>query len=96
MMRSPGRVAGKAVLEGRAQMVIRVMPAAGVQGIGIGQKGLSAELPDQGRDDGRVGGTEIRHIPGLAEMDLEGRVFIVQVEIPESRLPQKAVEFFQD
>ena len=62
-------------------MVQGIFPGADVHGVGIGQEGLAAQVLDDVHDDPGIAGTQVSHIAQLAEVDLDGHEFALEIDL---------------
>ena len=65
-------------------MVQGVFAAAHIQGVAVGQEGLAAQLLDHFDHHGGIVGPQIGQVAGLAEVDLDGRVFVGEINLPDT------------
>ena len=75
----------KAVLISRIQMIQRVFSSAHIQGVAVGQKRLSAQLLHHLHHHGRIVGPQEGQISGLSEMDLNGRILVLEIDAADAR-----------
>ena len=75
----------EAVEHGAVQMIQRVFPSAHIQGVAVGQEGLTAPLLYKVRH--RLGpvGPQIGQVARLTEMQLDGHKLLVEINITHPR-----------
>ena len=75
----------EAVDHGAVHVIQRVLPAAHVQGVAVGQEGLAAPLLHEVRHGLCPVGPQIGQIARLAEMQLDGHKLLVEINIAHPR-----------
>ena len=82
----------KAVLKCRVQMLQRILPPTGIQGVAVGQEGHAAQALDHiGNHLGIVGPQE-GQVARLSKVHLDGHQLVVKIDLPN---PGGADQLFQ-
>ena len=71
----------EAIEHGTVHVVQRVLAAAHVQGVAVGQEGLAAPLLHEVRHRPRPVGTQERQVARLTKVQLDGHEFILEVDV---------------
>ena len=80
-----GGVGAEAVAQRGVQVVQGVFPGAHIERVAVGQEGIAAQLLDVvGHVAGKVG-PEKGQIAQLAEMDLDGHIFALKIDLVHAR-----------
>ena len=86
------REGGKAVLPCALQVLQRVLPAAGVHGIAVGEEGLASQRLYYVHHRPGVVGAEEADIAQLAEVHLDGDEFSIHVDLADAGLFQQLLQ----
>ena len=90
-----GGEGGKAVFIGGVQMVQCVFPAAHIQGVAVGKEGFAPQFLHHISHHFGVIGPQEGQVPRLAEMDLDGGVFVLKVNVPDPRFLDELFQLLQ-
>ena len=82
----------EAVGVGAVQVVERVLAAAHVERIAVGDEGFAAQLAHDVDDDAGVVGAQVGQVARLAEVHLDGDELVLHVDLLDARPAHEAVE----
>ena len=80
------------VLKGCTQMLQGILSSAHVQRVAVCKEGAPSQLFDDIRHSLGIVGTQVGQIARLAKMDLDGRHFLLEINVPDARLSDKFLE----
>ena len=76
-----GGVGHEAVLVGGFQMIQSVLPGTDIQGVRVGQEGLTAHILNEIHNGPGIAGTQVGHVALLAEVDLDGCILTLKIDL---------------
>ena len=79
--RAPDGQRRESVLPGAPEVLEGVLAAAGVEGVAVGQEGLSSQLRDHVHHRTRIVGAQEGHVAEFAEVHLDGHELAVHVDV---------------
>jgi len=87
-----GGEGGEAVFIGGVQMLQRLLAATHIQGVGVGQEGLAAQLLDEISQCLGVLGTEIGHVARFAHVQLDAGELFGKINVLDASGDQQTAE----
>ena len=88
-----GGVGGEAVEIGGFQVIQGVFPGADIHGVGIGQEGLAAQILYEIHHHPGIAGAQIGHIAQLTEVNLDGNILALEVDLIHPGGQQQPCQF---
>ena len=86
----------EAVEVGGVHMIEGVLPAADVEGVAVGEEGFAAELADIVHHDLRILRAQVGKVAELAEVDLDGGVFVREIDVLKTGGLHEPVQFLRE
>ena len=90
-----GGEGGEPVLIGRLDVLQRVLAAAHIEGVAVGEEGPAALGLDDVRQGLGVVGPQVGQVARLAEMDFDGHEFVLHVDGVQPRRAHQPLQFLQ-
>ncbi len=84
-----GGIGRKAIDIGGFQVIQRIFPGTDIHGVGIGEEGFAAQILNEIHHHPGIARAQIGHVAQFTEMDLNGHIFVLEVDLIHPRRQQQ-------